>query len=407
VEATFGGGAAWSRDAERPIGKGKRTLLESNIMRERESARRLGLAGVATGLLVAGAAAADPRPNPQVPITVDELPTLHITTRGDIIQDDLRDLRDGCDRVETLSGGPFDGGGQIVLQAGFAEGEAAGASYQLHPDSFPIKVNLMEMVFGTSSAAQATTTKWAVFVFDGLPSTGEIVYSFASDGDILPHIELPPGTNAVNLAVSVDPDDPEQIIVNNDSGTNIFSIAFQIVEHNDQSGDPCFFPPPTCCNAFPATDADGLNSSVNNWLYAIDCGVFGAPAGWNRFSSLGAFQPSGDWIMRVTWQALDCQPGVGACCYPDGTCAVDLVDNCQAAGGIYMGDGTDDCPDTPCALGDCPADLSGDGYIGQQDLGILLAWYDSGADGGDIDGDGDTDQSDLGLLLAQYDSACP
>ncbi len=177
------------------------------------------------------------------------------------------------------------------------------------------------------------------------------------------------------------------------------------MEHNQPNGDPCGAPP-TCCNAFPATDNSGLNSAVNNWLFARDC-FGGAPEGWNRFSSLGLFQPSGDWIMRVTWQEVDCQPGVGACCYPDGTCAVALVDDCQNAGGQYMGDGTEECPDTPCDVSDCPADLNGDGFIGQSDLGILLAWYDSGTDGGDVDGDGDTDQSDLGILLAYYDTPCP
>ncbi|MFG0251862.1 MAG: CARDB domain-containing protein, partial [Phycisphaerales bacterium JB038] len=50
-------------------------------------------------------------------------------------------------------------------------------------------------------------------------------------------------------------------------------------------------------------------------------------------------------------------------------------------------------------LADCPADLDGDGFVGQSDLGILLSAYGQNA-GGDIDGDGDTDQSDLGILLA-------
>ncbi|MCK4871521.1 MAG: hypothetical protein KAS72_02235 [Phycisphaerales bacterium] len=359
-------------------------------------------------LLLGGSAAADnTRPNPEVSVNIDDLPTLHITTLGKIIKDDLQGLRDGCDHVETYSAGPFDGGGNIVLQAGFAEEEAAGCSYQIQPDNFPIKINLMEMVFGTSGASMETTTMWAIYIYDGLPTTGTLVASFASDGVILPHIVLPPGTNGVNLAVSVDPGDPEQIIINNDSGTNIFTIAYQIVEHNYQVGDPCLNPPPTCCNAFPATDVGGLNSTVNNWLYAIDCGAGGAPAGWNRFSSLGVFRPSGDWIMRVTWQEVDCQPGVGACCFPNGDCEVALVDDCQNAGGIYMGDGTEECPDTPCDPGDCPADLNGDGYIGQNDLGILLAYYDTGTDGGDVDGDGDTDQVDLGVLLAYYDTECP
>ncbi len=371
------------------------------------STRRILTAAAGILLLNSAVATAETRPTPERRVVIDDLPMLHVTTRGEIIKDDLAALRDGCDHVETYSAGPFDGGGSIVLQGGFAEGEAAGCTYQLHPDNFPIKINLMEMVFGTDGASQSTVTKWAVHIFDGLPTTGTLAYSFESDDLILPHIELPPGTNAVNLAVSVDPDDPDQIIMNNDSGTNIFTIAFQIVEHNYQPLDPCFYPPPDCCNAFPATDVGGLSNSVNNWLYAIDCGPWGAPEGWNRFSNLGAFKPSGDWIMRVTWQEVDCQPGVGACCYPDGTCAVALVDDCQNAGGQYMGDGTEDCPDTPCDGSDCPGDLNGDGYVGQQDLGILLAWYDSGTDGGDLDGDGDTDQSDLGILLAYYDTNCP
>ncbi len=56
-------------------------------------------------------------------------------------------------------------------------------------------------------------------------------------------------------------------------------------------------------------------------------------------------------------------------------------------------------------LGDCPADLDGDGFVGQSDLGILLSAY--GVNGnGDIDGDGDTDQSDLGILLGEYGTNC-
>ncbi len=54
----------------------------------------------------------------------------------------------------------------------------------------------------------------------------------------------------------------------------------------------------------------------------------------------------------------------------------------------------------------CPEDLTGDGVIGQPDLGQLLSSYlrDSG---GDIDGDGDTDQSDLAMLLSRFGGECP
>ncbi|MFG0252699.1 MAG: hypothetical protein ACF8NJ_07505, partial [Phycisphaerales bacterium JB038] len=54
---------------------------------------------------------------------------------------------------------------------------------------------------------------------------------------------------------------------------------------------------------------------------------------------------------------------------------------------------------------DCPEDLDGDGFVGQSDLGVLLASYGQDA-GGDIDGDGDTDQADLGALLARFNEPC-
>jgi hypothetical protein len=53
----------------------------------------------------------------------------------------------------------------------------------------------------------------------------------------------------------------------------------------------------------------------------------------------------------------------------------------------------------------CPADLDGDGYVGQADLATLLASYNQDA-GGDIDGDGDTDQTDLAELLSVYNTDC-
>jgi hypothetical protein len=54
----------------------------------------------------------------------------------------------------------------------------------------------------------------------------------------------------------------------------------------------------------------------------------------------------------------------------------------------------------------CHADLDGDGFIGQSDLGILIGAYGQ-SDEGDIDGDGDTDQADLGALLGVYGQDCP
>lgn len=53
----------------------------------------------------------------------------------------------------------------------------------------------------------------------------------------------------------------------------------------------------------------------------------------------------------------------------------------------------------------CPADLNGDGRVGQEDLATLLSCYAAG-DCGDVDCDGDTDQSDLAALLAAYATEC-
>ncbi len=60
------------------------------------------------------------------------------------------------------------------------------------------------------------------------------------------------------------------------------------------------------------------------------------------------------------------------------------------------------CTDVP----QCAADLTGDGRVCQDDLGILLGDFGctGGACAGDVDGDGDTDQGDLGVLLAEFNT---
>lgn len=60
------------------------------------------------------------------------------------------------------------------------------------------------------------------------------------------------------------------------------------------------------------------------------------------------------------------------------------------------------------ALGDCPADLNGDGAIDFGDLNNLLGNFNtSGADlPGDIDGDGDVDFADLNVLLGVFNTSC-
>lgn len=265
-----------------------------------------------------------------------------------------------CQQVSTHLSNLFDDN-QWTAQAGFAENEAMAASYTVNPSDFPIRIDTIQGLFVTSQTTVTTTTQWTVFVWEGTPQSGTLVASFSSDDVVLPHLVMPPGNNASLIEVSVDPGDPEQIIVQN-NGTATFSIGFRIDNHNNQTQNPCFIAPPSASNAFPATDTNGLNNPANNWLFAVDCGVFGCPSGWTPFSQLGLCTPSGDWALAATWTSLSCTPGVGACCLPDGSCQIDAVGACEDAGGVFQGDGTvcenvvcDPLPQACCfeATGNC------------------------------------------------------
>jgi hypothetical protein len=288
-------------------------------------------------------------------VDIDSLFYMHVETDGDWVADvDIPPgpRYQGCTNTSSHTDADFSGG-SFILQAGFSETEIATASYVLTPDKFPVRVDLMEMIFATYNAIESTTTEWSILVWDGPPNTGVLVAEYSSDGSILPHIELPPGTNGINVQVSVDPNDPDQIILTNPNGTNMISFGFRIDKHNFQVSDPCLVPPPANRNCFPVTDVSGLQSGSGNWLRGLDCGPFGCPAngGWATFNQLNQFcRPSGDWVMRMTWTSLDCQGGTGACCMPDGTCVDSNAVDCAAAGGTYQGD------DTECATTECPED---------------------------------------------------
>ena len=64
------------------------------------------------------------------------------------------------------------------------------------------------------------------------------------------------------------------------------------------------------------------------------------------------------------------------------------------------GEETND-PEKPCAIDECTADLTGDGFVDGSDLGILLSQW--GTDGtADLDFDGVVGGGDIGLLLASW-----
>lgn len=256
------------------------------------------------------------------------------------------EVRGECEEIYTHTDADF-GGGVFNAQAGFAETEMAGASFTIPENAFPIRVDTMEMVFATQGASVPTTTEWSVLVWDGPPDTGTLVATFSSDGVILPHIELAPGTNAVNVVVQIDPNDPDQIVLDNAGGQSTLTFAYRIDQHNNQTQNPCLIAPPSASNAFPTTDTSGLDVPSGNWLFGVDCGLFGCPpnGGWSTFAALPQYcRPSGDWVMRVTWEPLDCVPEFGACCLLDGTCQVLLESQCD---GMFMGDQTT-CDEVEC-----------------------------------------------------------
>ncbi|MBX3354824.1 MAG: hypothetical protein KF724_03895 [Phycisphaeraceae bacterium] len=247
--------------------------------------------------------------------------------------------------VKTWSAANFSGGA-FTLQAGFSQGEIAAASFAVPADQFPVRIDLTEMIFATSNTTVTTTTHWSVLFWEGTPATGNLVAVFSSDGTVLPHLVIPPGTNGVNIQFLVDPGDPEQIILQN-NGSGIISVGYRIDKHHNLPSGPCGTIP-TNSNAFPTTDTNGLQHAANNWLFAITCPL-ACPGGWFNFNQLISFcKPTGDWNIRVSYTGLGCPPPApGACCLPSGQCTIALPNECAALGGTFQGANTN-CQSANC-----------------------------------------------------------
>ncbi len=317
----------------------------------------------ATGLtLLAAAPASAGEPvrvfaSAAVGVDLKDVPTMRVVLRPSLMNGrggptGFANRGPGCPMTTSshTNPDPYFSGGTYIAQAGFGETEIAAASYTLAASAFPIKLNLAEFILVTSGASTQTVTEWSFLVWDGPPNTGTLVATYSSDDVILPHARVGPGTAGINIQVSVDPQDPEQIFVNDVSGTHRFTIGFRIDRHHNQTVSACTQGPPPQSNAFPATDTGGLQNGANNWLFGLNCGVFGCPAngGWATFNALNIFcRPSGDWVMRATWESVNCAPPLGACC-TNGTCTVNLATACLGAG-VYQGD------NTTCVSVVCPA----------------------------------------------------
>lgn len=316
--------------------------------------------------------------NPQhFPLLVDvpQLGKLHVTTLGRVIENTFRGIDNGglpstrldCPGQSTLTTASFTGD-TYTAQGGFGEGEIAAATYTLPAAYFPLKITTLEFILAQQNATVQTTTQWSFLVYDGLPTDPQptgfpIVYS--SDDVILPNAVMPPGTQGLNVQVTVDPNDPDQIYVYNPNNlaNKSFTIGFRIDHHNNQTANPCTVAPPSNSNAFPATDNTvigcgtgyaALNFPTQNWLFAVNCGPNGCPpnGGWTRLSNLQADQnvfgicflgcrPRGDWVMRATWDPTNCPPPDGACCFGTAGCAIMSQAACAATGsGVWQGPGT-------------------------------------------------------------------
>lgn len=327
------------------------------------------VAGLAAGVGVDVASAA---PLAEQTVEIGAMKRLRVDTRGNVFETPMDGVigggysaRDGCPQVSSHTSTSFEGG-TYAAQGGFAESEIAAVSYTLNAASFPARLSLMEFVFAQQNAVVTTTTQYVVKIWNGNPNTGTLIAEFESDpsGFPLPQLVMPPGTQGTNIQVSVDPSDPEQIILTGDDPVTprTFSIGIQITQHNDQTGNPCSVAPPSNRNAFPVTDNTSsscgigyaqLNQPTRNWLFGVNCGPNGCPAngGWTTFSnlqpdtSIAGFcipgcRPRGDWVIRATWDPTNC-PGVpGGCCFGAVGC-VDVLDaaGCATAGGTFLGPG--------------------------------------------------------------------
>lgn len=136
------------------------------------------------------------------------------------------------------------------------------------------------------------------------------------------------------------------------------------------------------------------------------------PSGGTSISSIVGFgeDAAGEiYICELNGEVFKIIPlaASGACCIGDsGSCVFIPESNCSAGGGTWLGPNTS-CDDGGCDVVDCPADITGDGYVSTTDLlAIIAAWGDCDGCPADINGDGTVSTTDLLTVIAAW-GACP
>ena len=261
--------------------------------------------------------------------------------------------------------------GLYTLQQGFGEDEIFAAQYFVDAADFPITLRTIDFLIGQEGTNESTETEYSILVWDGPPNGGLLVGQFFSgEGEDLPNVIMPAGElpRATLVNFVVNPEDPIQVQILNNSGTNSFTVGVRIDHHSAPSPAPCSEAPASNLNAFPVVDTSGVDAPTQNWLFALNCGLFACPAGWNVFEGY-LCEPSGDWVIRASYECEgELEPW--ACCGIDGQCSELLESTCNLADGIFFDGQTCDqvtCPDPVgacCAFDTCVSGQSEAACIG-------------------------------------------
>lgn len=224
----------------------------------------------------------------------------------------------------------WEGNITVAAQGGMLEGEWCAQSYDIPTSHFPIKIILAEAVLASPVTHSAPSeTHWGVKFWQGTPAAGTAIANgeHHSDGVVLPHVTHPVGVPnpSVLIQFQVDPESVgDQIIINAanpGNPTNTFSMGFSIDQHNNQlqhcfgSGicDVACNPSDSFCgnlctgnNMMYCVDQvapAGAAQPSKNWIFGVSCGG-SCFTGWRSFNNITqACRPSGDWMLRVTYEA--------------------------------------------------------------------------------------------------------